>query len=118
MQIGNTQPAFNPSELFAGPLVLPASTDPGRLMASPTVEELQAPPDDKLLGEKVKQANDAMKAGDEGLQFSVHKGSGRVVVKLVDHQTKEVLREFPSEKFLDMMDKLQQVSGLHVNVTT
>jgi uncharacterized FlaG/YvyC family protein len=40
------------------------------------------------------------------------------VVKLVDRQTHEVLREFPSEKFLDMMAKLQQVAGLNVNLTT
>jgi flagellar protein FlaG len=118
MQIGNTQPAFNPAELFAGPPVLATNPDPARLVASPSVEELSAPPDEKLLAEKVKQANDAMKAGDEGLQFTVHEGSGRVVVKLVDQQTKEVLREFPSEKFLDMMAKLQQVAGLNVNLTT
>lgn len=118
MQIGNTQPpAFNPAEIFAGPPLMASAPDPARMVATPSMAELQAP-DGKLLADKVKQANDAMEAGDEGLQFQVHEGTGQVVVKLVDRQTKEVLREFPSEKFLDMMAKLQQVAGLNVNLTT
>jgi flagellar protein FlaG len=119
MQIGNNQPpaAFNPAELFAGPPVLASAPEPAKMVATPSLAELQAP-DEKLLADKVKQANDAMEAGDEGLQFQVHKGTGQVVVKLVDRQTHEVLREFPSEKFLDMMAKLQQVAGLNVNLTT
>jgi uncharacterized FlaG/YvyC family protein len=66
---------------------------------------------DKLLG----NVNQAVKAADEHLQFSVHKGSNDIVVKLVDNSTGEVLREIPSEKFLDMVTMLQKIAGMNVD---
>lgn len=68
---------------------------------------------DKLLG----NVNQAVKAADEHLQFSVHKGTNAIVVKLIDNSTNQVLREIPSEKFLDMVVMLQKIAGMHVDVT-
>jgi flagellar protein FlaG len=44
-------------------------------------------------------------------EFSVHKPYGDIVVKIVNSETKEVIREFPSEKVLDLLDKLQEING-------
>ncbi|UUZ86460.1 flagellar protein FlaG [Paenibacillus sp. P26] len=44
-------------------------------------------------------------------EFSVHKPHGDIVIKLVNTETKEVIREFPPEKVLEMLDKLEEING-------
>lgn len=72
--------------------------------------------DEKALKERVEELNHAFKAVDDRLQFSVHKETNRIVVRLVDNATDEILREFPSEKFLDLVARLQKLSGTQVDV--
>ena len=43
------------------------------------------------------------------LNFSVDKGSGRTVIKVVDPATNEVLRQFPNEEILRMGKSLDQM---------
>lgn len=76
----------------------------------------KAAPGALQLGQTVEQINDALRTADEHLQFSVHQETHAIVVKLMDASTKEVLREFPSEKFLDLVAKLQELAGLQVDV--
>jgi flagellar protein FlaG len=71
--------------------------------------------EDKL-NKQVEALNDAFKAADAHLQFSVHKGSNDIVIKLVDDTTQQVIREIPSEKFLELVDSLQKIVGLNVDV--
>ena len=48
------------------------------------------------------------------LQFSIDDDSGRTVVKVVDRQTEEVLRQIPSEEMLDIARALGKLKGLLV----
>lgn len=57
------------------------------------------------------------KSADEHLQFSVHQESNRIVVKLVNQVTQEVVREMPSEKFLDLVGDLMKLAGIQVDET-
>jgi len=41
------------------------------------------------------------------LQFSVDKASGSTVVKVIDSETKEVIRQIPSEEMLVIANRLQ-----------
>lgn len=59
--------------------------------------------------------NHFMKLMNADLQFSVHEKTHRVMVKLVDQGTKEVLKEFPPEEFLDMVAKIQEYVGMLVD---
>ena len=59
--------------------------------------------------------NHFMKLMNADLQFSVHEKTHRVMVKLVDESTKEVLKEFPPEEFLDMVAKIQEYVGMLVD---
>ena len=49
------------------------------------------------------------------LQFSLDADSGRTVVKLIDTQTEEVLRQFPSEEMLAVSKSIDRMQGLLVN---
>jgi flagellar protein FlaG len=47
-----------------------------------------------------------------GLQFSVHDASGRTIVKVVDKETKKLIREIPPEQVLDFAVKMQEMIGI------
>lgn len=47
--------------------------------------------------------------------FGIHEGTNRVMIKIVDKNTKEVLKEFPPEKTLDMIVKAWELAGILVD---
>lgn len=48
-------------------------------------------------------------------QFGIHEGTNRVTIKIVDKTTKEVIKELPPEKTLDMIAKAWEMAGLMVD---
>jgi len=46
------------------------------------------------------------------LQFSVDKGSGQTVVKIIDSSTDEVIRQIPSQEVLALARNLADISGV------
>ena len=52
---------------------------------------------------------------NSSIQFSLDDDSGRTVVKLVDTQTEEVLRQFPSEEMLAISKSIDRMQGLLIN---
>ena len=47
--------------------------------------------------------------------FGIHEGTNRVTIKLVDKETKEVIKELPPEKTLDMIARVWEMAGLLVD---
>lgn len=47
--------------------------------------------------------------------FGYHEGTHRVTIKIVDKDTKEVKKEYPAEKTLDMIQKVWEMAGLMVD---
>ncbi len=56
-----------------------------------------------------------MKTRDSGLEFSIDEESHRTVVKVVDQQTKELIRQMPSVEALEIAKALDRVQGLLIN---
>jgi len=61
----------------------------------------------------VEQLNKKM-SNSEAL-FGIHEGTNRITIKIVDRQTKEVIKELPPEKTLDMIAKVWELAGLMVD---
>ena len=55
------------------------------------------------------------KAHNSEAVFGIHDATNRVMIKIVDKDTKEVLKEYPPEKTLDMIAKVWEVAGLLVD---
>ena len=49
---------------------------------------------------------------DVGLQFSQYKDSDKIIVRVVEKGTNKVIREIPSEEFLDLVEKMNQMIGI------
>lgn len=47
--------------------------------------------------------------------FGVHEETNRVTIKIVDKDTKEVIKELPPEKTLDMIAKVWEIAGILVD---
>lgn len=47
-----------------------------------------------------------------GLEFTRHKDSGRTIIKVVEKGSNKVIREIPSEEFLDLVVKMDQMIGI------
>lgn len=95
-----------------------------------TVSKTQSTEDDNESGEKQGQNpsnsvdQEMMRKAFEELnkksanfesEFGIHEKTNRITVKIVDKKTKEVIRELPPEKMLDMIAKVWEMAGLVVD---
>jgi len=53
---------------------------------------------------------------NKGLEFSVHEDSGRDVIKVIDKNSGDTVRQYPSEEVLDLVASLTDAAGTFVNV--
>ena len=68
---------------------------------------------DSSLKNAVEQIN--RKSANMEAIFGYHEGTNRVMIKIIDKDTKEVKREYPAEKTLDMIQKVWEMAGLMVD---
>ena len=47
--------------------------------------------------------------------FGIHDKTNRVMIKIIDKDTKKVIKEYPLEKTLDMIAKVWEMAGLMVD---
>jgi flagellar protein FlaG len=60
----------------------------------------------------VEKMNELMRSSDRSLQFSVDDSTERMVIKVMDMETEEVIRQIPSEETLKFSEFLQGMVGL------
>lgn len=67
--------------------------------------------------EQIKKALDEInkKATESEAVFGIHEKTNRVTIKIVDKKTKDVIKELPPEKTLDLIAKAWELAGLMVD---
>ena len=73
----------------------------------------QQMPTNEQLKRAVEEIN--KKANNSEAVFGVHEDTNRITIKIVDKESKEVIKEFPPEKTLDMIAKVWEMAGLMVD---
>jgi len=68
--------------------------------------------DSEALATIVEQLSDVVTLMNKGLAFSVDEDSGSAIVKVMDIDTGDIIRQIPSEEALELAQKLQDVKGL------
>ncbi|WP_026486330.1 flagellar protein FlaG [Caldanaerobius polysaccharolyticus] len=63
----------------------------------------------------VEDANKKIKDLNIRIELSVHEKTKDVVVKFVDSDTNQVIKEYPPEKYLDLVASLWELAGLFVD---
>ncbi len=70
-------------------------------------------PSEATLNDAVARAN--MKLEHTRCEYSYHKDTNRVSIKVINSDTDEVIREIPPEKSLDMLQKMWEMAGILVD---
>jgi len=63
----------------------------------------------------VRQANKALEGTNRRFEYSIHEQTKTIMVKVIDTQTNEVIREIPPEKILNLIAKLWELAGIIVD---
>lgn len=92
------------------------SAPPANNISAPTATAADNSENKKFDSTEVNKAiahiNDALQARSQDLRFSVDTDSKRVVVKIIDQQTNQVLRQIPTEEALEISKSLDKLKGL------
>lgn len=76
------------------------------------VEQPNAIPDINQVSQALKSINKALEGMSQSLEFALDEDSQRTVVKILDRNTKEVIRQMPTEEALQISRTLNQSQGL------
>ena len=76
-------------------------------------EDDKAPQPTSSLKEAISKINSAQ--GNAEAVFGIHEGTNRVMIKMVDKETKKVIKEFPAEETLDLIAKAWELAGIMVD---
>lgn len=63
----------------------------------------------------IEKANKKIQGSGTELSFSVHSATKQIMIKIIDKQSKEIVKEIPSEKILDMVANIMETSGLIID---
>lgn len=69
-------------------------------------------PSPEQVAQALKSINKALEKFSQGLEFSVDEELNRTIVKVVDQQTKQVIRQIPTEEVIEIAKALDQTQGL------
>ncbi len=83
-------------------------------LPSKAVQAVKEAVNPSSLKQATEKLNQAMRMMASNLQFTVDEETGIDVVKVVDTDTKEVIRQFPSEEVLAIAKAFDQLQGLLV----
>jgi flagellar protein FlaG len=71
--------------------------------------------DQKDLKSAVDKANKMLFKNNTHLKFEIHDKTKEVMVKIINDESGEVLKEIPPKKMLDMVAKLWEIAGILVD---
>ncbi|WP_232522437.1 flagellar protein FlaG [Marinimicrobium alkaliphilum] len=96
----------------AGGKVLPPTVS----APQPVVKKVEVNQQEQLaeqLREAVAQMNEYIQATQRDLRFTVDQDSGETIVRVLDRQTQEVIRQIPDEVFLNLARNLRVNEPVH-----
>ena len=109
--LGNITPRTEPYERQAAPVAAPARTAVSLETRNP-VQPTDEAPGVAEVSDAVKTINQTVQALSPSLEFSIDADSKRTIVKVVDTDTKEVIRQMPTQEALDIAKALDRLQGL------
>ena len=89
------------------------SSDGSTSQQQQTAKNAQTTPDQ--LRKMIEEMNKKINNSNEIAMFGIHEDTNRVMIKIMDKDTKEVIKEFPPEKTLDMIAKIWEMAGILVD---
>jgi flagellar protein FlaG len=89
--------------------VRPLSSEVVDNKADPAKQDRQPVADSQSLAQLVDMVNERPQIKNRSLQFSVHEGTGKMLVRVYDADTDELIRQFPPDELLALAERIQEV---------
>jgi flagellar protein FlaG len=103
-----------PVAASAGPVAPVFKEQAAPVLTSNPVQATDAATTASQLASALQSINKALQDLSPNLEFTVDPDSNRTVVKVLDQQTKEVIRQMPSAEALEISKALDKLQGLLV----
>ena len=78
-------------------------------------ERRELPVSDKVVLDAIERANKAISVSGRKFEYAIHAKTKEIMIKVIDVDTNEIIREIPPEKVLDMVAKMWEMAGLIVD---
>jgi len=85
------------------------------LSIDPSGIELDSDIKEDQLKNAVEKANQKFTSENTRLEYSYHKKSGCYVIKIINKETDETIKQIPPQKLIDYMEGLMEYIGLHID---
>lgn len=95
--------------------VQPAADATARRQDDPAEAERERAPDPEAIAQTVTRLQDRVQTVHRELRFRVDETTGMTVVRVVEAETGQLIRQIPDQNVLDLHAFLQSVSGLLVS---
>lgn len=103
------QSTNTPKELAVSPVE--------KIRSAQNVEQNTKEPTEAELKKMIEKANENLKINNSDLQFEMNTESSKMIVKVIDRETKEVLRQFPSVEMIELAKAIEKMQGVLVSKT-
>ena len=99
-----------PAQVEVGPVNVKARPDSAKAVREASQPERARPEEGKdvSLTDAVTQMNEFIQSTQRDLRFNIDRETGETVVKVIDRQTEEVIRQIPDEIFLKLARHLDE----------
>ena len=87
---------------------IPAPSSTSREAGVAKAHASQQPASPESLRDAVTRAQDALPPAARDIAFSLNEKADRVVIKIIDRESEEVIRQIPSEEFLKIAEALNE----------
>lgn len=77
----------------------------------------QPAPSEQQVSQALRSINDLLESRSPNLEFSVDKDSNRTVIKVVDKDSREVIRQMPTEEALQIAKALDRLQSMLIRET-
>ncbi|AUS95100.1 flagellar biosynthesis protein FlaG [Clostridium thermosuccinogenes] len=78
-------------------------------------DKMTMPVAEKVLIDAIERANKSLAGTNRKFEVSVHEKTNDIMVKVINTESNEVIREIPPEKILDLVAKLWELAGIIVD---
>jgi flagellar protein FlaG len=78
-------------------------------------ESIQSKPKEEELQQALDKVKDGFEKANIRFEYSIDEATNREVVKVIDKDTKEVIRQFPPEEILNMLQKMYEMLGVLID---
>jgi flagellar protein FlaG len=99
----------------SGQQQLPAVINNTKELQSAELRGTEVSISEKQLIRAIERAVQAIQGPHTRLDFSIHEKTKKIMVKVLNQDSGEVIREIPQEKHLDLLAKLWEMAGILVD---